>query len=70
MQRAAEQSAGRFTSGREGQKESAKLRPNAERKGRNGKAEKRSRNRQVESNGRKTRADRLTGPDADEVAGR
>lgn len=33
-------------------------------------AEKRSRNRQVESKGRKARADRLTGPDAGEVAGR
>jgi len=33
-------------------------------------AEKRSRNRQVEGKGRKTRTNRLTGPDAGEVAGR
>ena len=32
-----------------------------------GKASKRSRNRQVESKGRKTRADRLTGPDTGKV---
>ena len=53
-----------------GKRKAERLRPEAERKARNGKAEERSRNRQVESKGRKTRADRLTGPDAGEVVGR
>lgn len=58
------QSAGRFTSGRKRQKEGGRLRPEAERKARNGKAELRSRNRQVEGKGRKAGTNRLTGPDA------